>query len=204
MVADVHSLRNKASAWRSRRNERRAELGDFDILFLFVGQMIPRKGVKYLLDSFSELQKGCPKRLGLILVGDGPELEYLKNKKVANAFFMGALPYDRIAEMYVIADVFIIPTLEDNWSLVVPEAMACGLPVASSIYNGCWPELVTPDNGWTFDPLDHDDFLSKLQKIVADQERYNKMGDKSVEIVMNGYTPEHAANAIYNAVRKCF
>ena len=41
--------------------------------------------------------------------------------------------------------------LEDNWSLVVPEAMSCGLPILCTRYNGCWPELVREnENGWVF------------------------------------------------------
>ena len=43
---------------------------------------------------------------------------------------------------YALCDVFIMPTLEDNWCLVIPEAMACGKPVACSIYNGGHYELV--------------------------------------------------------------
>lgn len=56
--------------------------------------------------------------------------------------FLGKIPYQEVYKYYGIADVFVLPTLEDNWSLVVPEAMSCGLPVATSIYNGCHPELV--------------------------------------------------------------
>lgn len=56
-----------------------------------------------------------------------------------------------------------MPTIEDNWSLVIPEAMACGLPVATSIYNGCYPELVKKDiNGYVFDTYKQETILDAL------------------------------------------
>ena len=56
-----------------------------------------------------------------------------------------------------------MPTIEDNWSLVVPEAMACGLPVATSIYNGCYPELVNKNlNGMVFDTFNMHTIIDTL------------------------------------------
>ena len=57
-----------------------------------------------------------------------------------------------------------MPTLEDNWNLVVPEAMACGLPIACSIYNGCYPELVHEGiNGKLFGPLKEKTIIEALK-----------------------------------------
>ena len=82
-----------------------------------------------------------------------------KDLGLTNVYFIGKVDYDNLPNYYQSADVFVIPTLEDNWSLVVPEAMASGLPILSSVYNGCYPEYVTEDNGWVFDPLDSSDFV---------------------------------------------
>ena len=120
-----------------------------------------------------------------------------------NVYFVGAKPYEEIVRYYKAADVFVIPTLEDNWSLVVPEAMACGLPIASSIYNGCWPELVTSENGWTFDPLVHGSIKNVLLDIVSKREQLPSMGKCSRQIVQRGFTPHHAAQAVYDACTKC-
>ena len=102
---------------------------------------------------------------------------------------------------YRAADCFIIPTLQDNWSLVVPEAMACGLPVASSIYNGCHPELVHPENGWTFDPYDVKATADILQTIVGNRMKLPSMGAYSRRLAMSN-TAEHAAKVIFSACHK--
>ena len=114
--------------------------------------------------------------------------------------FIGGIDYDDIHKYYAMADVFMISTLEDNWSLVVPEAMACGLPVMCSQYNGCWPELVTKQNGWVFDPLDPAGTSACLNTCLAARQQWPDMGWKSWEIVSR-HTPEHAARAILEACR---
>lgn len=111
----------------------------------------------------------------------------------------GAIDYDQIAPFYKTADCFIIPTLEDNWSLVVPEAMACGLPIATSIYNGCHPELVHKENGWTFDPLNQNSIVDILDKIIASKNILPQMGLASKQIVSHE-TAERAAHSIFDAI----
>lgn len=105
--------------------------------------MVDRKGVKYLLQAWIEHVKSYPDD-NLILLGDGYLYDSLRLQygNISSIHLLGKVNYTQVYKYYSIADVFIMPTIEDNWSLVVPEAMACGLPVATSIYNGCYPELV--------------------------------------------------------------
>lgn len=170
------------------------------IMLLYVGQVIPRKGLKQLLQAWQKLDPDSP--CSLVIVGDGSELaplqEWTRANNLNEVHWLGRQPYDSIAAFYRAADVFIIPTLQDNWSLVVPEAMACGLPVACSKYNGCHPELVHPQNGWVFDPLDEADTVKVLQQIIAAQTQLPAMGEASRQIVAE-FTPQHAAESIFNA-----
>lgn len=129
------------------------ERGDNGIIYLFIGQIINRKGVRPLLEAWLTHIKQYPND-SLILVGTGNLLEELKDryKNEHSIFLEGKIEYTHIYKYYAIADVFILPTMEDNWSLVIPEAMACGLPVATTIYNGCHNELIQEGiNGHVFD-----------------------------------------------------
>lgn len=168
------------------------------ITFLFCGQMIPRKGCKYLLAEWLLHIQQQPED-NLILVGDGPDLCEFKKKyeTTQSIHFIGNVDYDKIYQYYAISDVFIIPTLEDNWSLVVQEAMACGLPIATSIYNGCYPEFATQGNGMTFDPLKKGD----IQRVLADFHKVDLsvMGKKSKDIESK-YTPAIVAQRIIDAI----
>jgi glycosyltransferase involved in cell wall biosynthesis len=113
--------------------------------------------------------------------------------------FAGAVDYDALPAYYAAADAFIIPTLEDNWSLVVPEAMACGLPILCSKYNGCWPELVCESiNGWIFDPLSTADTVRCLEECFRREAELPSMGRCSLRL-LEGHTARDAARAILDA-----
>lgn len=167
------------------------------ISFLFVGRLIELKGVIYLLNAWTKHTKKYPED-HLFIVGDGILFEEftVNFNDYSSIHFIGGVDYDQVFQYYSIADVFIIPTLEDNWSLVVPEAMACGLPIACSIYNGCYPELVHEGvNGKLFDPLEEKTLLHTLDYFHHID--INLFGKNSIEIEKE-YSPDKAALRIYN------
>lgn len=171
------------------------------ITFLFVGRMISLKGIDYLIKDWSK-HIATHSEDRLLLVGGGPELDNNKQlaKGIPSVIFAGEVDYSEIYKYYAVSDVFIIPTLEDNWSLVVPEAMACGLPISCSIYNGCHPELVHRDvNGTTFDPLIESSVIEALD--YFHHINLKAFGKASREIERD-YNPEKTAKNIMKAVKK--
>lgn len=173
------------------------------VSYVLVGRMIPLKGVFHLLEGFLKHLRNHPQD-HIVLVGDGPDLPKLKEKYGNNPaiIFVGAIDYSQIHKYYAACDVFVISTLEDNWSLVVPEAMACGLPIACSIYNGCHPELVHKDeNGITFDPLNPDSIVEALD--YFHHVDIKAMGQRSREIE-HDFNPEKTAENIMGAVKSVF
>ena len=107
-------------------------------------------------------------------------------------------PYSDIYKYYAIADVFVIPTIEDNWSLVVPEAMSCGLPVATSIYNGCHTDLIYEgENGITFDTFQQDSIVKALD--FFHHHDLNYMGEKSKQIETY-FNTENSAQRTFDAI----
>lgn len=168
------------------------------LTFLYLGQLIPRKGIMELLKAW---KKAKLLDATLMLVGGGKQeeevREYIRTNRINNVVLTGSVNYDMLGPYYKVADCFIIPTLEDNWSLVVPEAMAAGLPIACSIYNGCYPELVKPENGWLFDPLDTKQTAETLRTISENQGYLEELGKESKRIVSK-HTPQNAAQALYD------
>ena len=206
MVADVTGMNQKVEeVSEASKDVLRLQLGVKGVMFLYVGQLIPRKGGKELLYGWKEFKEKYTESetCSLVYVGTGPQEAELKqvirNGNIPDVSLVGAVDYDHIASYYKAADCFIIPTLEDNWSLVVPEAMACGLPVACSKYNGCHPELVHPENGWIFDPLNRVDMVNVLLQIMVGKDSLKAMGEASRRIVA-GETAERAACSIMEAI----
>jgi glycosyltransferase involved in cell wall biosynthesis len=186
------------------RNKFRSELKIGDgLTYLYVGQITERKGVIYLLKAW---EKHSKKHVNdnLIIIGTGMLLEKYRSEfsHLNSIKWTGSIDYDLIYNYYALGDVFIIPTLEDNWSLVVPEAMACGLPIACSVYNGCYPELVHDGiNGKLFDPLEEDSLLSAMDYFhYAD---LKAMGNESIRIEKK-FSAEAVAKNIYSACETFF
>ncbi len=75
------------------------------------------------------------KDIGIYLVGDEPTKEFVQWKENAgleHIHFVGFKTKDELADYYVAADVFALPTRGDVWGLVINEAMSYGLPVIST------------------------------------------------------------------------
>lgn len=205
MSADSYGLSNAVmSVSDNEKNNLKQSLNlNNGLTFLFVGQMVERKGISQLLSAW---EKHITKHTNdnLIVIGKGILLDSLKEKynKYESVKILGGINYDGIHRYYAICDVFVMPTLEDNWCLVIPEAMACGKPVACSIYNGGHYELVQDNvNGYKFDPLKEESILETL-------DRFHKadlvsMGKKSKEIESN-FTPDKAAERIFGACKMVF
>ena len=202
MTSETVLLKEKCLAFSEMEKHRiKEKLNLKTNVFLFVGRLVPLKGVRYLVETWEELKL---EDSSLLLVGEGTErveLEnHIKTNTIKNICFKGEIDYDDIYKYFGIADCFIIPTLQDNWSLVVPEAMSCSLPIISSKYNGCWPELVKKENGWVFDPLDKSNFIATLKEVIEKKDKWEVMGKASSEIVED-FSPEIIANKIFESCK---
>ena len=151
-------------------------------MYLFSGQIVERKGVKYLLEAWTEhIKRHTNDTLVLIGYGDLYDRFKAQYSDEPSIFLEGRVDYDDVYKYYAIADVFVLPTIEDNWSLVIPEAMACGLPVATSIYNGCYPELVKKNiNGITFDTFKQESIVEALE--YFHHQDLNVLGRNSIKL----------------------
>jgi glycosyltransferase involved in cell wall biosynthesis len=122
--------------------------------FLFSGALIRRKGVDLLADAYIRLRRELPDA-SLTLVGSG-ELERALRAKLRreDARFAGFQPWSALPALYGQADVLVAPSRHDGWAMVVPEALAAGVPVISTPHTGAARELVRHGaNGWMVDPL---------------------------------------------------
>lgn len=201
MSADSEGLRKAIAAFPEE--EKKVFKGKFlkgnGILYLFTGKMIERKGILPLLAAWMEHIEAYPND-NLLVVGDGELFDVCKRKYggVTSIHLEGGVPYDDIYKYYAIADVYFLPTIEDNWSLVIPEAMSCGLPVATSVYNGCHVELIHEgENGITFDTFNQDSMVKALEYFHYHDLKL--MGQKSIEIEKE-FNTENCAKREYEGI----
>lgn len=140
------------------------------VLFLFAGQLVTRKGIINLLHSFSQI----PKRYDwqLLVAGDGPlrsEIGSLcQQLGIADRVTMlGFLDRAALAEYFALADLFVLPSLIEPFSLVLSEALVSGLYVIASKYDGAAYDLVNePQNGIVIDPMKIDEVAKALTQLM--------------------------------------
>ena len=131
---------------------------------LTVGQFIHRKGNDVLLKAARIFDKNT----GFYFVGGVPTEEYLKYSG-ENIHFVGFKKKEDLKEYYKMADVFVLPTREDIWGLVINEAMACGLPVITTDRCIAGLELVSSDSIGSVVPVGDDVALSEKIKTVLSE-----------------------------------
>lgn len=155
---------------------------------LYVGDLVPGKGVYVLIQAFEKISQIRNEDIGLILVGDGPEREslttYVERRGLKNIFFEKYVQKKDIVKYYTAADVFVLPSFREVWGLVINEAMACGLPVVCSKYAGATRDLVFEGrNGFSFDPNEPGDLVTKILHILEDNTLRKKMAKESLKII---------------------
>lgn len=203
MSADSHFLREAVNRFKSQADYphfkahiRGTQKG---LCFLFTGVIDERKGVLPLLKAWRKHQQQHPEDL-LLMVGDGAQMNRCRDEAadLPSVVFTGRVPYGDVAKYISLADVSIMPTIEDNWSLVVPEAMSCGLPVATSIYNGCHPELIKEGvNGYVFDTHRVETIVDVLARFH--QNDLQAMGQASIELE-KPFNTENSARRLFETL----
>lgn len=150
---------------------------------LFVGRLIERKGLIYLLKAFGNLCK-IYANIRLYVVGDGPLRKtyenFVKDNKIKEKIsFFGIVNHNKVAELYQKSHVFVLPSLNEALGNVTQEALATGLPIVTT--NTGAAELVR-DNGYIIKKESTVEIMEKLEKLISDKNLRESMGRKSREI----------------------
>lgn len=171
-------------------------------VILYVGQLIERKGVKYLVEAFTKL-KGEEKGAGLVLVGDGPQREELMRRchGVDDIHVTKIVQPEDLPPYYAIADVFVLPSLYDRFGIVVSEAMASGLPIVATEKVGASVDLIRDGvNGYVVKDGDVDGLYEALRKILKDPELSKRKGENSRRMIEKEFNLDKTAQGFIEAI----
>jgi len=182
-----------AAVARQKAFGRRAELGLPARYFLYVGRLVPEKGVFDLLAAYAKLGEQIREHIGLVYVGDGVSRRQLEERAASISpgmiRFAGFVQRNSLAMYYALAEMLILPTYSDTWGLVVNEAMACGLPVLVTRVAGCAADLVAQDsNGLLISPGEVPALSAAMEKLARNSELCASMGANSAQFISR-YSP---------------
>lgn len=172
---------------------------------LFVGGMVPVKGIPDLLQALSFVNE-TRRDWQLDLVGSGPnQADYATLASQLGldhqTRFHGFLPKPAVAALMRQADFLVLPSLWENSPCVIVEALASGLPVIASRVGGV-PELMTAQAGILTTPQDPASLATALTAAMANPQQF----DRRVLVQMaQRYTPATVGreiDAVYRSVQK--
>jgi glycosyltransferase involved in cell wall biosynthesis len=154
---------------------------------LFVGRLLPFKGVSMLLEAISQVSREVP--VTLAIIGDGPiemELRGLAEKLRIGSIvtFLGKLPLDEVAEQMRSAHVFCLPSIRESGGAVLLEAAASGLPLVAVNYGGP-AEIVDEEVGHLVSADGPKELIAELvetfRDIARNPEKWRLRGEKARE-----------------------
>jgi glycosyltransferase involved in cell wall biosynthesis len=173
-------------------NENRNEVEKDDHTILFVGRLIWRKGVKFLIDAMPQILAEYPKSK-LFLVGDGMQRGSLergvKELRIENSvLFLGKVSNETLFSLYQKADVYVQPSLYEPFGISILEAMSWGKPIVGT-YTGGTPELIKNGNeGILVEPGNSLQLAKAVLDILPNSMFRKKLGENARRKVLREFT----------------
>jgi glycosyltransferase involved in cell wall biosynthesis len=167
------------------------------LLFASMNATDERKGFRQLVEALNQLSRQNP-LVELIVVGKSkPEWAH---SLPCRAHLLGSLSPDRMIDAYRAADVFVLPSLEDNLPNTVLESMACSTPVAAFRIGGI-PEMVQdPENGALAKAGDGADLARAIAALIHHPQP-TKLAERARAWVETHYHPDLVADRYTRLMR---
>ena len=139
-------------------------------ILLTVANLVPQKGLSYLLDSLKAIVQ-TRRNLVLVIVGGG-ELDGALRQRAADlglddcVIFAGPRPHKEIVTWINACDLFVLPSVTEGSPTVLPEVMACGKPIVATNVGGIPDILRDGDVGYLVPPREVDDLAEAVLRAL--------------------------------------
>lgn len=147
----------------------------------FCGSITPRKGIYYLLRAFSELNL---KQAELCVIGGAYDHAFksiLEKFLTPNMRFIGTVPQNQLSDIYNQSSMFVLPSIADGFGMVVPQAMACGLPVIVTDHVGAADVVTDEVDGFVIPIRNIEALKEKILKLYEQPELTRAMGQAALK-----------------------
>ena len=158
-----------------------------DSYILFLGRIVPEKGIQYLIDAF--LQVNTDKKL--VIAGGASDTNNFmdeikeKSKSDKRIIFTGFVQGKELEELYSNAYIYTLPSDLEGMPISLLEAMSYGNCCIVSDIDEC--AEVIEDKGFTFKKGNVEDLKNKLQELCENEELVKKYKDDACEFICSKY-----------------
>jgi glycosyltransferase involved in cell wall biosynthesis len=170
-------------------------------IILFVGRLIPRKGLFYLVEAAKRIVKERSETL-FVIVGEGPLKSRLmaevKDANLGNNFtFLGDISESELPAVYGCADVFAFPSIQEGQGIALLEAQSSGKPVVAFDITGIKEAVVEKETGLLVKP-ESVELAEAILKLLSDDSLRTKMGEQGRNFVQNNFTWDICARRMHD------
>ncbi|HBT49623.1 MAG TPA: hypothetical protein DEA61_07330, partial [Caldanaerobacter subterraneus] len=170
---------------------------DADVKILYVGQLIKRKGIEWLIKAVKIIKNSTNnKKIKCILVGEGKDRTYFetlvrKYNLLDSIMFTGQVSDAELVWLYKNSDVFVLPSLAEGCPTVVLEAMYFGLPVVTTDIPGVRDHF--EDVAILVPPKDERALATSIVRLLEDKNLAKSLSKSGMKLVMEKYTWDRVA-----------
>jgi glycosyltransferase involved in cell wall biosynthesis len=173
---------------------------------LFVGSLIPRKGLSFLVEAAKRIVKENAETKFLI-VGEGPQKNQLtvslQSANLSSNFkFLGNLKDDDLSAAYNCADVFVLPSIQEGQGIVLLEAQACGKPVVAFDVGGVNEAVHNGETGLLVKRGSSEELGDALLRLLPDKPLREKIGANGRRFVSENFTWDICAQKMLKVYRE--
>jgi len=207
-AVDNDFFQRRAREAAPQRESFRRELGleSGRPVVLYASKLQTRKRCIDLVDAYIRLAPapGVDPSAYLIIVGDGEERANLearvRESGLSSIRFLGFRNQSELPRIYDLCDVFVLPSYNETWGLIVNEVMNAGRPVVVTDQVGCQPDLVHDGvNGFVYPAFNVDALSQCLRRLIEDPDLRATMGENSLRIIRQ-YSFEQDVVALRSAL----
>jgi glycosyltransferase involved in cell wall biosynthesis len=178
---------------------------DSKLCVLFVGRLIPRKGLTFLVEAAKHIVKEYSQTMFLI-VGDGPLKQHLiahleKMNLLGNFVFLGDVNESALPALYNCADVFVLPSIQEGQGIALLEAQATAKPVVAFDVGGVREAVLDKESGLLMKP-DSNKLADAIIKLLVNWSLREKMGSKGRKFIENNFSSDVCAQKLLQVYRE--
>jgi len=175
---DLARIRKRGMDWRKELH-----IGENDFVVLFIGRIHRKKGIHLIFEALRILQDG---NFVFLIVGNKEDESYvrvLESQSVSlpnRVVWKECVPRDEIWDFYACADLFVLPSFDENFGMAVVESLASGLPVMISRNVDIHGEIEKDRAGFIVD-MDGQEIADLLRALITERETVRQAGRNAME-----------------------